>query len=318
MRSTIFRQYDSRWGSLSYPIRSSSFADNGCGCCSCTHLIIEKDKYKNYTPKDVRPYMVNQGFAIAGNGTTWSGITKTLEHYGFKVKKPNIAYSMDDAWEELNKGNRAGVLLFAAGSRGAVTWTSGGHYVAFLKYKVENGKHWFYTKDSGGRHNDGWHCYETTMRGLLPQMWIVELPTVTATTTTKYVTLGNMKFRKKASDAKSSTVITTIPKGTIIKVKSVDKNGWGKLTYKDKTGYVCIKEGKETYCSKVTAYKTLDVMNFRKKASTSSSSKVICTIPKGKTIYIYSVSDGWGKMIYNGNTGYICIKGSSETYCKKI
>jgi hypothetical protein len=176
MRSAIFRQYDSRWGSLPYPTKAYSFAGNGCGCCACTHLIIEKEKYKNYTPKNVRPFMVDAGFATRGNGTTWAGITQTLEAYGFKVKKPNISTNMNPAWKELNKGNRAGVLLFRAGSRGGVTWTSGGHYVAFLDYKVVNGKHYFYTKDSGARKNDGWHCYETTMRGLLPQIWIVELP----------------------------------------------------------------------------------------------------------------------------------------------
>ena len=87
MRSTIFRQYDSRWGSLGYPTKAYSFADNGCGCCSCTHVIIEKDKYKNYTPKNVRPYMIDQGFVTYGNGTTWDGITKTLEHYGFNVDR---------------------------------------------------------------------------------------------------------------------------------------------------------------------------------------------------------------------------------------
>lgn len=318
MRSTIYRQYDSRWANLGYPTKSSSFSNNGCGCCSCTHLIIEKDKYKNYTPKNVRQYMVNQGFAVAHNGTTWDGITKTLEHYGFTVKTPNIDYTMDDAWKELNKGNRAGVLLFSAGSKGGVTWTSGGHYVAFTKYKVENGKHWFYTKDSGARHNDGWHCYETTMKGLLPKIWIVELPKAKTVTTTKYTTLSKMKFRKKASADKTSTVIGSIPKGTILNIQSVDKNGWGKVKYSDKTGYVRIKSDTKTYCVKVTKYKTLGKMNFRNKPNTDNKTKVLLTIPKDKTIYVQSVSDGWGKLIYNGKSGYVAIKIGTKTYCKKI
>lgn len=241
MRSAIFRQYDSRWGSLAYPTKSYSFANNGCGCCACSHLIIEQDKYKSYTPKNVRPYMVNQGFATKGNGTTWNGITETLKHYGFKVKKPNIGGSMKAAWTELNKGNRAGVLLFRKGTRGGVTWTTGGHYVAFLAYKVVNGKHYFYTKDSGGRKNDGWHCYEDTMKGLLPQIWIVELPeepkeekketTTTKKTTTKkatesaksylksqagtYKTTGKLNVRNGAGTSKK--ILTTIPKGTEVK-----------------------------------------------------------------------------------------------------
>ena len=171
----IYRQADSRWGSLPYPTKSYRFGSNGCGCCSCLHNIIEIDKYKNWTPKDLRPYMVSQGFATKGHGTTWNGITKTLQHYGFEVAHPSISKGMTPAWNLLNKKDapKQGVLLFRAGIRNGVRWTSGGHYVAFVDYKVQNGKHYFYTKDSGGRKHDGWYCYETYMKGLLPQIWIV-------------------------------------------------------------------------------------------------------------------------------------------------
>lgn len=67
--------------------------------------------------------------------------------------------------------------------------------------------------------------------------------------TVKYMTQGNMNFRKGATTA--SDVIGTIPKGTTINVQSVDKNGWGKLTYKNKTGYVRIKSSTTTYCKLV-------------------------------------------------------------------
>ena len=173
MNSNIYRQADSRWGSLGYPTKTYSFAGNGCGCCACLHVLIEQDKYKNWTPKDLRPYMVDKGFATKGNGTTWNGIKLTLEHYGNKVI--NHA-TMDSIFNTLNERKKQGlpclgVILFRAGSKGGITWTAGGHYVAFSDYKVSNGKHYFYTKDSGGRHHDGWYCYETTMKGLIPQIW---------------------------------------------------------------------------------------------------------------------------------------------------
>ena len=216
MNSKIYRQADSRWGNLPYPTKAYRFASNGCGCCSCTHNIIEIDKYKNYTPADVRPYMVSQGFATKGHGTTWAGITKTLQHYGFEVAHPDIGRSMASAWTILNKSGapKQGVLLFRKGVKGGVRWTSGGHYVAFLNYKVQNGKHYFYTKDSGGRHHDGWYCYETTMSGLLPQIWIVTKkpstpaptpkptpkPTPTPTPSKKYsgtIPSPTLKFKSK-------------------------------------------------------------------------------------------------------------------------
>lgn len=174
MNSKIFRQADTRWGSLPYPTKRYSFAGNGCGCCACTHVIIELEKYKNYTPKNVRPYMVQQGFATCGNGTTWSGIKKTLEHYGFTVINHPTMQSIFNTLAE--RKHKLGVILFRSGTRGGVTWTSGGHYVAFTDYKVQNGKHYFYCKDSGGRHHDGWYCYETTMKGLIPQIWSATAP----------------------------------------------------------------------------------------------------------------------------------------------
>ena len=199
MNKNIYRQMDSRWGSLPYPTRYYSFGGNGCGCCACLHVLIEQDKYKNWTPKNLRPYMVNKGFATYGNGTTWSGITKTLEHYNNTVINHS---SMDSLFKTLNERKKKGlpllgVILFRSGSRGGVTWTAGGHYVAYVNYKKSNGKHYFYIKDSGGRCNDGWFCYETTMKGLIPQIWSA-LPkgakatkitkTTTTTTTTKTTT----------------------------------------------------------------------------------------------------------------------------------
>lgn len=178
MNQTIYRQYDSRWGSKPYPTKSSTFSGNGCGCVACTHILIELNKYKNTTPEPVRQYMVSQGFAVARQGTSWSGIPKTLNHYGFKATEhatmPEIFEVLDK--RKKNKQPCLGVILFGEGSRGGVTWTSGGHYVAFTDYKVENGKHYFYTKDSGPRCNDGWHAYETTMRGLIPKIWSAAAP----------------------------------------------------------------------------------------------------------------------------------------------
>lgn len=173
MNKKIYRQADSRWGSLPYPTKQYSFAGNGCGCCACLHVIIELEKYKNWTPKELRPYMVDQGFATKGHGTTWSGITKTLQHYGFKVINHGTMAGIFATLDARKKNGQMciGVILFRSGTKGGITWTAGGHYVAFVDYKTVNGRHYFYTKDSGGRHHDGWYCYETQMKGLIPQIW---------------------------------------------------------------------------------------------------------------------------------------------------
>lgn len=172
----IFKQLDSRWSDLAYPTKSSSFGGNGCGCCACTHIAIEQEAKKDWTPKTLRKWMVAQGFAEAGHGTTWNGITETLKHIGHKNVVRIWNDPMSKAWKELDKGDRIGVLLVDNSKTPDGTyWTASGHYVAFTDYrKTKNGNHWFYIKDSGGRNHDGWYCYEKSIAGALPKMWIVE------------------------------------------------------------------------------------------------------------------------------------------------
>ena len=68
--------------------------------------------------------------------------------------------------------------------------------------------------------------------------------------TVKYKTVvNNLNHRKKARLV--STIMQKIPKDTILNVQSIDKKGWGKVVYKNKTGYVRIKSSTKTYCVKV-------------------------------------------------------------------
>ena len=195
MNKTLYKQADSRWGGKPYPSSGSSFAGNGCGCVACTHLIIENEKYKSLTPEPIRKWMVKQGYAVYNQGTRWSGIPATLQHYGYN----NVVHidrndPMSKAWKELNKGNRIGIILFLGGKApNGMVWTAGGHYVAFTDYYVgKDGRHYFYTKDSGGRNNDsatnGYYSYERSMKNLVYQMWIVERPKASTTTTTPKTT----------------------------------------------------------------------------------------------------------------------------------
>lgn len=172
MNSKVYRQYDSRWGSLAYPTSYSPVSSDGCGLCSVTHCAIELSKYANSTPKDFISFM--RQYAVAGNGTRWDGIDAGLKQFIGNSKR---FYDMSSFWAELNKGNRVGVILFGAGAGPDGTlWTTGGHYVAFTGYKYENGKHWLYTKDSGPRCHDGWYAYETSMKGRISILWTAEIP----------------------------------------------------------------------------------------------------------------------------------------------
>ena len=175
MNSKIYRQADSRWGNLPYPTSSYKFASNGCGCCAVTHCAIENPKYANYTPADVRKYMVQ--FATKGHGTLWDGITKGLQYYGYNVHW-NKNDSMTDIWKVLKTSLKRGVLLMGSSRGGSkrILWTTGGHYICFVDWKYEGGDYWFYIKDSGGRYKDGkrdgWFSYKQHLKGDVRNVWI--------------------------------------------------------------------------------------------------------------------------------------------------
>lgn len=175
MNPEIYRQYDSRWGDLPYPGWGAYMSDSGCGCLAVYHCAIELKKYAgSLTVPQCRDYMVQ--FATVDDGTLWSGITRGLEHYGFTAHWRE-SDTMDDIFRELSDSCNCGVILFAkkkAPSYGpdGTLWTTIGHYIAFSDYKIENGEHKFYMKDSGPRNHDGWYSYEKSMRGCCKNVWI--------------------------------------------------------------------------------------------------------------------------------------------------
>lgn len=165
MAGYTFKQYDSRWGKKNYN-GSSTMAAAGCGPTSCACDIYAIDP--KITPWTTAQYMKSHGYAIRNNGTAHAGIPACLKYFGMK----DVAEqgTMTKMFEKMAKGYLA-VMLFRGGSRGGVTWTNGGHFLAATDYKVKNGKHYLYMRDPGGRDHDGWYCYETTMRGLVVKVW---------------------------------------------------------------------------------------------------------------------------------------------------
>lgn len=160
-----FKQYDSRWGSKNYN-GSSTMAGAGCGPTSVADLVYNIDK--TITPWKVAKWMKSHGYAIRNNGTAHDGIPAALKHYGMHDVK--YRSSMKDIFDDLSKGKVA-IFLFRGGSRGGITWTTSGHYVANDGYKIMNNKHRLKMFDPGGRDHDGWYYYESQMKGLIYKVW---------------------------------------------------------------------------------------------------------------------------------------------------
>lgn len=213
-----YHQYDSRWGWKNYN-GSSNMSQAGCGPTSVADLAYAIDK--SVTPWTVAKYMQKNGYAIRNNGTAWAGIPAAMKHFGLMDVK-NVA-SMSDVFSYLKKRYCA-VFLFKGGSRGGITWTLAGHYLAVTSIKVEDGKHYLYMRDPGGRNHTGRYCYETQMKGLISQVWVGYVP-------------GNLKTEKKKETKKKETKKTTKKsKAQKLNDRAI-KDSWAKGTPPSKYRY---------------------------------------------------------------------------------
>lgn len=124
----------------------------------------------------------------------------------------------------------------------------------------------------------------------------------TTTTVVRYVT-ANLNMRSGPGTGYS--VILVIPKGTGVKVES-SANGWAKIIYNGKTGYVS-----STYLSSAGSpspvashvYTTIAKLNLRSGPGTGYA--VLLTIPQETTLAVLGNTGGWYKVTYAGKTGYV-------------
>lgn len=176
MNKTKFLQGDSRWGGLVYPKKPCYIRNVGCGEVSIANILIEMEQYKNYTPATIQPYCKRYG-APNCDGTYLTGIASMMKHYGFTDVKD--CPTMADLWKELAKGDRVAVYLMGSrlGGSKKIRWTSGGHFVASVDYKVKDGKHYLYVKDpwTDNKNRNGWITYEENMKNDIVQVTVGKL-----------------------------------------------------------------------------------------------------------------------------------------------
>lgn len=191
MGTANFKQYDSRWGKKNYN-GSSTMAQAGCGPTAVADIVHNVDP--NINPWKVAKWMKEHGYAIRNNGTAWAGIPAALKHFGL-VSVLEVGH-MADVFSFIKRGYKA-VFLMKAGKRGGVVWTTSGHFICVSAYKHEDGKHWFWTRDPGGRGNNGWHSYEGTMKNLIAKVWVCKVPEKKAIPVATKVSAPSLKPKAK-------------------------------------------------------------------------------------------------------------------------
>lgn len=160
----LYKQYDPRWGKKYYratPSGTSTMAGTGCAPSACANIYQFIDS--KVTPWTVAQWMMKYGYATNGNGTLHIGVKNYFlaigmscnwitERVGNQYGKIAEEYAKQFR-EAIAKGNW-GVLLM-----GKSDWTSAGHYIAVVDYRVTNGTEMFYVIDSGVRRRNGWWAW---------------------------------------------------------------------------------------------------------------------------------------------------------------
>lgn len=176
----------SEWGR----VRGISMPVSGCGPCSVACIGTNIDP--NLNPRKVAEWLADRG-DFYSSGTTRSGITSALEHYGFTVEgyyKPEHAggTSWKNAIAKMQslKEDWWAIFLTVGKSNGAKDnfWTSGGHFLACTD--LSNGK--LYIRDSGARGNTGYFSPEK-LRYDTNCIWVVTKKSAKRTYTGTFPTL---------------------------------------------------------------------------------------------------------------------------------
>ena len=110
-------------------------------------------------------------------------------------------------------------------------------------------------------------------------------------------TTENLNLRTGAST--SYKVITTLPKGTIVKVEQL-LNGWAKVTHAGSIGYVST-----SYLAVATGNIKTTTANLNMRSGAGTGYKILKTIPKNTAITIASASGSWLKTSFEGRVGYV-------------
>ncbi|WP_028401780.1 3D domain-containing protein [Ectobacillus panaciterrae] len=112
----------------------------------------------------------------------------------------------------------------------------------------------------------------------------------------------------------SSAVIGKVTNGQELNVTN-RQNGWLQINYNGKTAYVSSQYTKETGSSSGTYYVNTSSLNVRSGAGTNYG--VIGKLSNGQAVSVASdLGNGWYKISYNGQTGYVSKQYVSQSAVK--
>ena len=115
-------------------------------------------------------------------------------------------------------------------------------------------------------------------------------------------------LRLRSTPAAEGEILATVSSGTNLVVLDEAEDGWYKVNYNSVEGYMSGEYlDVATKADTALGYGKVDAdgstLNMRAGASTSFDS--LCSIPSGTVLELEGIYEGWYKVTYAGNTGYV-------------
>ena len=134
------------------------------------------------------------------------------------------------------------------------------------------------------------------------------LPTEPPVVTGPQYAVATTTVNVRKSDSEKADKIGKVAGGTRVQVQEVGLNGWTKIVYEGKDGYIkseflSMEEGSETTLEVIGTVTATTGINVR--AAATQDSERLGLLASGESLELYAVEDGWCKVNYNGRVAYV-------------
>ena len=123
-----YKQYDSRWGGITYTSvgnKSQTIRNSGCGPTSMADILATWED-KKITPVTTAKFALEHGYRTPSNGTDWGFYKAIAKAYGYSSRFVQTK-SMATARNALREG------AYVVASMAPGYWTKGGHFICLWK-----------------------------------------------------------------------------------------------------------------------------------------------------------------------------------------
>lgn len=113
-------------------------------------------------------------------------------------------------------------------------------------------------------------------------------------------------LRMRADASTDSSIVTTLSKGVTVAVLNADTEGWYRVSYDGKDGYVSADFLSMSTDGVFTSYGRVNGSGVNVRASASTNGEVLTSLSNGASVTVNGFVDGWYDVTcQNGTEGYV-------------